>query len=223
MMQEWLSKETLDWIIALASVLGIAFAVWRAMRRISKKLNALMDRLDLTAAAVLGNEDRPGLVEVTEAQNRLLESLRREVLPNGGSSMNDRISLLLGEVRSRLDSDQATAYFAADKHGDIIWVSRSYLRWFSARMEEVMGRRWLGLIHPIDRERVAEEWAFAIKDGRQARGTARYQDGQGGYIAVYAESQPIYGSTGMVIGHHGWIRVDRNSHPQEPAGHARAL
>lgn len=212
-MPDWLSKDTLDWIIAFAAVVGIAYTVWRAGRRVAAKVNALMERLDLTADAVLGSEDTPGLLEITQTQNVLLEALRREVIPNGGSSMNDRVSLLLGEVRSRLDSDPATAYFAADKHGEVIWVSRSYLRWFGARMEEVTGRRWLGLIHPAERERVAEEWNFAIKDGRQARGAARYQDGNGGYISVYAESQPIYGSTGVVIGHHGWLRVDRNNQP----------
>jgi PAS domain S-box-containing protein len=210
-MPDWLSKDSLDWLLAFAAVLGVAWTFLRAGRRVATKVNALMDRLDLTADAVLGNEDNPGLVEVTQAQNQLLEALRREVLPNGGSSMNDRISLLLGEVRSRLDGDQATAYFAADKHGDVVWVSRSYLRWFGARMEEVMGKRWLGLVHPTFREQVAEEWYRAIKDGRQAKGSAKYQDGQGGYILMYAESQPIYGSTGTVIGHHGWLRVDHNN------------
>lgn len=213
-MEGLLSKDNLEWLIAFAAVLGIAYTGWRAFRRLTRKIYALMDRLEMTAEAVLGDEDRPGLVASTEAQNKLLEALRREVMPNGGSSMNDRISLLLGEVRSRLDSDQATAYFAADKHGDLIWASRSYLRWFGVRMEELAGKRWLGLVHPTDRERVAEEWAFAIKDGRQARGTARYQDGQGGFVSVYAESQPIYGSTGTVIGHHGWLRVDKTQEGQ---------
>lgn len=203
-----IDRDTLEYIITLASVVGIAYTAYRIAKRPYTKIMRTAERLSDTADAVLGRNGQKGLVQITKEQSVVLEQLKGEVLPNHGSSMNDRISLMLGETRSRLDSEHHTAYFSANRHGEWMWASRALLKWFGAKPEDTAGFRWLGLIHPEDRDDVAEEWTYAVKAGRQTRmENLRIQTGAGGWLNVYFDAQPIYGGTDAVIGYHGWMRV----------------
>lgn len=210
-----IERETLEYIVTLAAAAGVIYTCYRAAKRPYLKIMNAVERMSDTADAVLGSEGSPGLVARSEEQMALLEQLKNEVLPNHGSSMNDRISLMLGETRSRLDSDHHTAYFSANRYGEFVWVSRSFLKWFGCKPEDTHGFRWLGLIHPDDRDAVAEEWQYAIKAGRQTRlETIRLQTGANTWLTVYFDAQPIYGGASLVIGFHGWVRISSNQPPQ---------
>lgn len=203
-----IERDALEYIVSWGAVIGIVYTAYRAAKRPYLKIMGAVERMGDTADAVLGSAGSPGLVARSEEQMALLEQLRNEVLPNHGSSMNDRISLMLGETRSRLDSDHHTAYISANRYGEVVWVSRAFLKWFGAKPEDAHGLRWFGLVHPEDRDDVAEEWMYAVKAGRQTRLSLRIQDGAGGWLQVYMDAQPIYGGTDVVIGFHGWVRIN---------------
>lgn len=213
-----IERDVLEYLASLSVVAGAVYAAYRASRRPYRKIMSAVERMGETADAVLGTNTQKSLIDlVAEYQKRfddqmweqreVLEQLRQEVMPNHGSSMNDRISMMLGETRSRLDSDHLTAYFSANRHGEMVWVNRTFLKWFGCKPEDTFGHRWFGLIHPDNRDRVAEEWAYAIKAGRQTRFShIRVQNGSGGWNNVCFDVQPIYGGTHLVIGFHGWVR-----------------
>lgn len=201
-------KESLDIIIAIFAVVGAVFACGRALRPIAHRVSNALDRLEMTSDAVLGKEDSPGLVARFDEFSNSFSLVRREVMPNGGSSMSDRMSQLLGEMRVRLDFDLTTGHFSMDRNGHMVWANKAFHHWFGTRPDDVLGMRWLGLIHPDEREGVAQDVYRAVKDGRFTRINARFQDGAHGWLTIHAEMTPLRGSSGHLIGFNGFVQVE---------------
>lgn len=99
--------------------------------------------------------------------------IRKEVQPNGGSSIKDGISRIeraigrLEEIQAaRLNSDDM-AIFEADAAGRYIWVNKSLAKLCGRESVELYDHGWKNCVHQDDREKVAEEWRSAIEDWRE--------------------------------------------------------
>lgn len=98
----------------------------------------------------------------------------------------------------------------------IIWTTDAtgYCNFLSIRwcemtgkpVEEGMGDRWIGFIHPEDRENIRNSWAqsFSVKRTFEAR--FRLLNAAGGYNASYANSTPRYNAFGQFEGYIGILQ-----------------
>lgn len=208
---DWVgSLDTWEYIGKVAGAVLAVAAVIKLVKLLIRRATRALARFDEVATAVLGDstQETPSLRQQISDVSAKVDRLQLEVLPNHGGSINDQMSFLRGEFRAQLDADLSTAFFAADADGLVTWVSRQFLRWFGAKEAELRGLRWFSLLHPEDRESVAEEWLLAVKDQRGTRIRARFQNGEDGWKLVTGEMSPIFGATGTLIGYRGWLRSE---------------
>lgn len=78
----------MDWLDPLSSLLGVVATIlalsavfWRPIKRAGRVLRA-----------VEGEPGRPGLMDQMHRQSQQLETVKHQVLPNGGASLRDAIT-----------------------------------------------------------------------------------------------------------------------------------
>lgn len=191
--------------IEFAVLLSTAFAAYkmpRVLRWVTKKMKGLFASLRAIGdlAELMPHLNKLAGMEAT------LGTIRSQVLPNGGSSLNDKVAkalatterteravgLLSATMRAHHDSDPGTAKFEADENGDFTWASRTLLRWCNCSIEQVLGMGWSNNVAEHDRDRVRDEWESAIEERREfhMRFSMRNHDGQ--EFLVEAGASPIY-------------------------------
>lgn len=210
-----MTKDQIEFLLAIGALIGMAYAGWKFVWPLLVALKTMIERLDATIDAVLGTPNHPGIGERIEQQARDIAMLKSEVLPNGGTSLNDRVMQSLGEQRAFLDGNPRLGFFSTNKRGGLVWANQTYLRWSGTQLEKVLGRGWLGLIHPDDRDDVAAEWLAAVEDARGSTFRFRMADGQGGYRDVLGEAQPMHNGRGGITGWYGHLVLcDAEGRPQ---------
>jgi len=137
---------------SLGAGYGIYKFVWKPGSRLLKKLKEahvkLMDSLPI------------------------LENIAAEFKPNGGSSLRDAINRLesgVSEVVQKnriIASEMKIACFETDKHGMCIWVSPKWQEFTGLASDKSLGNGWINAICPDDRDRVFDEWAHCLEQGR---------------------------------------------------------
>lgn len=126
----------------------------------------------------------------TEILGRVIEDLKvikHQVLPNGGSSLNDKVSDIashLGEIdktlvamklRQRNSSEILdVANWESDKDGRVEYVSTALCDLVGRTSASLMDFRWQAYIHPEDRDRITKEWSESIKSGGEFNSFYRY-------------------------------------------------
>jgi PAS domain S-box-containing protein len=126
-----------------------------------------------------------------ESANEKIEKIFKEITPNHGTSIKDKINSLDKRMntidenlkrnnqltekmfsRQRWILDQTTgAVFESDEEGRCIWANSFYLKLIQRSLDSVVGHGWKNAIAPEDRERVIENWETCIKEGRDAEDT----------------------------------------------------
>lgn len=111
-----------------------------------------------------------------------IKKIRKELTPNGGSSLRDAID----RVESRIESVEfaqhigwdfhEVAIFQTNSRGDFVWANQTYLNLIGRSKEYTLGRGWESSVHHEDREMVASEWDNACLDGRNFDMTYRLVD-----------------------------------------------
>lgn len=195
-------KDQLDILLAIGGVLAMAYGWIRFLWPILKTAHRISKRIEATVDVVLGTPGQPGLQEQLEELTKKLNSVVKEVRPNGGASMNDAVTVVRGELRALLDADIGTARWSADRTGRLTWASKAYTRWTGSTPEQMHGHGWLSLVHPDDREDIREEWMTAIDEKRGSSFKFRLSDGRGNWLGVFGEASPILNGAGNVT---GWL------------------
>lgn len=195
-------KDQLDILLAIGALISMVFGFWKFVWPVLKVIRNILQRLEATVDVVLGTPGQPGLQAQLEELRNQLNSVVKEVRPNGGNSMNDAVTVVRGELRALLDADQGVARWSADRNGLLSWASKSYTRWTGANPTTLERHGWLSLVHPDDRDDVRDEWLTAIDERRGSSFRFRLSDGQGGWIGVYGEAAPILNPIGHVT---GWL------------------
>lgn len=94
--------------------------------------------------------------------------LKKELKPNGGSSLVDKVtrmdkSLLLGTCRvTTMLMRHTVAIFECDAQGDCTFANPSLCRLFGLDESAVLGHGWLNAVDNDDRKSVWDHWTYCI-------------------------------------------------------------
>lgn len=149
-------------IVALSAVLG---ALILLRRQVEVCLRALARfgagfRRWLTAPGVL--------LKKMAAQDAMLLDIKRQLFPNGGTSLSDKLNETLrmakrAERRSYIIAESSTvATFECDDKGNCVWVNSALAGLFGMERSEMLGSGWLKAIETGDRARVWANFQEAI-------------------------------------------------------------
>lgn len=102
------------------------------------------------------------------------------------------------------------AMWEADVEGNWTWVNRSMMELARTWEQDLLGTGWIGLIHMEDRDRVAREWAAAVRYQRDV--TLKFKlliprEGDGAridHVVVLMRATVLHGLT-RVRGFHGTL------------------
>lgn len=141
-----------------------------------------------------------------------LNAVKKEVLPNGGSSMSDRVnrnSEVVSNILPALERieestlrteavirarDLASPWpvFEADTNGNFKWVNPALSALLGLGPDQVQGKGWLRGVHPEDANRVNVEWYDACADVRDFGEFFRLQNVQTGEVTrVYCRAHQL--------------------------------
>lgn len=132
--------------------------------------------------------------------------------PNGGKSLYDKIvnidnRLAKAEVRSKsLIAALEIAEWQSNVGGECVYVNSAACQLLNRSSEDFLGRNWVNVIHPEDRERVVADWDTAIKEKRNFVCSYRWTHSDGHAIAINVEAHPAFDSSQHIT---GWIAVVR--------------
>lgn len=102
----------------------------------------------------------------------------------------------------------------ADAHGDAIWFNQ---RWFGRTgqfAEEAVGRGWLDVLHPLDRDRASADWFGAVKKGAPYEGEHRLLERSGGWRWFLLRAEPQRDDAGRIT---DWFAAATDIHEQRMA------
>jgi PAS domain S-box-containing protein len=192
-------KGNWEWWKALLSLLGTLLSVatpfvFRYGRRAWKRGKELIDKID---------------------------TLHAQVLPNGGKSLDDKITkqgeklnamaelVTLTARRQRLMMKQSNALlFEADGKGDWLLVSYKLAELCGLPPNEMHGRGWLRVVAEADRERVWAAWSRAVREDipyAQTFQLAHYLTEA--TMRVHAKAEVLRTDEGAVLRYQGEIEI----------------
>lgn len=106
------------------------------------------------------------------------------------SAVAHELATLGTHVGMSLDA-RGLAQWRCDPQGNARWVSPGYVRLTGRSEVELLGRGWIGTVHPEDREVGVEEWLLSVGDRRAWEGRYRVVRPDGAVIDVHAISSPV--------------------------------
>ena len=122
------------------------------------------------------------LKNMKEIELSYIEEIRKELRPNGGSSLRDAINNITKQL-SALEFAQQTTWdfnmipmFRANSNGDCTWVNQPYQDMVGRGKEYLLSHGWISCLHPDDRKQILEEWREACADSRNFDMTYRFLD-----------------------------------------------
>lgn len=170
-----------EWLAAISVFCSLIGGAWYLFRKLSRRATNFLRPYELAVIHVIGDENHEGLVKTVSRLSDDIGGIKKELTPNGGSSVKDQVKqaaqnsvLVLGMIRAREDTDDESGSFQTSVDGAWVWASRSTLRWSGRSMLELIGQGWLTAVHPEDRADVRHEWHTAVEDRREFDHTYRY-------------------------------------------------
>jgi PAS domain S-box-containing protein len=114
-------------------------------------------------------------------------------------------ALRASENRFRLLANRApVGIFRADANGQAVYVNRTWCELAGLKPQAALGQEWLASLHPEDRERVAADWARAVKRGAGLVTEFRFLT-SGIVTWVQGNAVPIRDDAGGVTGYVGTV------------------
>ena len=162
-----------------------------------------------------------GLVNTILATADDVTLIKKEVFPNGGSSLRDtvdttrniqreirmNISILRQSVRTLMDETPMVGRWESDWGGQCVWVNQALCDWMGLTVEQAVGNGWSGGIHDDDREEVFERWTTAAIEKRPFSMTYRLRNHKtGATTKCSVEGKILTGHDGTCIGWSGTAR-----------------
>ena len=110
-----------------------------------------------------------------------LQSILKEVSPNGGSSLRDAVTstrdtakrtemalaVFINSTRAQWDGMGLFAVFEASPTGEFTYVNSTYMKWTNKSERDLIGAGWINAIDVDDRRYVREEWESCVSDIRE--------------------------------------------------------
>lgn len=184
------SNATLQYIASLGAALAAIAAIWKwiwpAAVSAYERMIAFRDSVEALPDTIRQVADIKEEVLATKA---IACRVQQMVLPNGGSSLPDKIDAMRtafdarGEVlinmgkeisaltnlqKAAQDTNTRMATFETGPDGKVTKASKTYARWTGMQVSDLLNHGWLNSIHPSDMTRVRGEFVSAIQDCRTA-------------------------------------------------------
>lgn len=111
-----------------------------------------------------------------------VKKIRKELTPNGGSSLRDAINRVETRVEGIEFAQQISwdfdtiPIFRTTGDGLCLWVNQTYLDLVKRGKDFLINKGWESCIHHEDREKVVKEWENACYDGRNFDMSCRMVD-----------------------------------------------
>ena len=89
--------------------------------------------------------------------------------------------------------------WSADRSGGYTYMSDCFLQLVGRKLDECLGERWKELLHPDDREAVAESWRACVAEGRKWDCEFRVRCCGGTYYAILGRAVPVRDGRGVIV------------------------
>ena len=192
--------ELINWTQVLmwgAGILGSALIVWYR-KTIKKWKDGFTDITN-------GLKTIPTLETSVTNLKKDVDTIRKHVLPNSGSSLSDavaraegsiqrvseQLSLMSETMMAENDADDVVGRFYSDPEGGNTYVNQLYARWMGVGKAELMGWNFLNFIHPEDVDQVRSHWQLCRTENRQYRNIHRMVTAIGDTIRVKVVATPV--------------------------------
>lgn len=219
-----MNLDDISKLLEFALLLSAVFAAYKTPR-VLRWMNAKRKGLLASLRAIGELADMMPHLHKLQGMDATLGTIRAQVMPNGGSSLSDKVhqtlevsqstarnvTVLAATVRAHHDADANVAKFEADSNGLFTWVSKSFLRWCNRSPEQMRGWGWSNCVADKDRDRVREEWEMAVNERREFQLRFELRDNDGCNIAVEANATPIFYGAGAAP--EQWVGVIRRVAP----------
>ena len=183
--------EALEGVVKVGGAIGGGWGAIKVIKRMFVSLKIKREESAKRIAAMQTVIDDHARVLLT------LDDIRKEIKPNGGSSLRDSIDRIENSINmSALMNDAqmtalGVAYWRADGRGRWEHVSQDLCRIVGVTETEMLGSNWLSLIHEDDREEVTLEWKAAVRGMRKATFECNLVRPSGRMIRVKAVASPL--------------------------------
>ena len=150
------------------------------------------------------------VVQMMPSIMETLNDIKKEVKPNGGSSLRDSIDRIeyIQSKRNLINAAQLSAsdlaYWESDSKGRFMVVSQAFCRLLTVSESEITGSNWATMLHKEDKANVLREWADCIKFERSFSMEFRFVRPNKSVVKVEAKAYPLI-NKGQMIGI--WGRV----------------
>lgn len=141
----------------------------------------------------------------------LLREIRGQLIPNGGSSLHDKISaisrrtLVDNRLMQEVINHQGLLRWVSDKDGRCIWASEAYATLVGLAAVSLEGQGWKRTIHQEDRNKVLLEWTRSVKDGSAFFMKYRIVTPAGKSACVIADADAVRDESGVIVAYVGKI------------------
>lgn len=95
--------------------------------------------------------------------------------------------------------------FLTDAKGESVFLNQRWCELAGMSLEQARGRGWLQAVHPEDRDRVAEGWARAVREGGASDATFRFKRPDGTVTWLHGHAVQLRNAAGEVTGYIGTI------------------
>lgn len=199
-------------VVTAVSVLGLMVAKgWKKVKNFMLSFETLFE-LPLKVSQMETNMDNKFVsIEASVA------TVKKEVLPNGGSSFRDEVGKKMAMVSNKVETVAAMnrvarerlniPTFECDEHGVGVDVSDTFCQMVGLPRDEVIGNGWLVAIPTVaERESVQKEWEFCIKNMLPYHGTFRIHNAKKELCLVTSHATPVLNDEkNGVVGYVGCI------------------
>lgn len=159
----------------------------------------------------------------------IVDFLEKELKPNGGNTLRDKINLINQELsrihrdltafKNKQDimldfigfSEDGMGFFEANINGNCTYVSHKYCEISGLLETEAYGSGWINAIKSEDRDDVLKEWELCVKQGRTfIMGYSFINKKEDKEISITCYATPIRCEEG-IIGYIGAIKRNTQS------------
>jgi PAS domain-containing protein len=140
-----------------------------------------------------------------------INSMHHELHPNGGSSVNDKVTRIEGSVRVMVENIQdlkdgqrgamdilGAATWESDGNGRVTFVSGAMCVMLGCAQSDIMDFSWRSRLIHADRERICNAWDNSVKHAGDFDEICTFRKSNGKLVRVRMEAVHIKGPGGVL-------------------------
>lgn len=172
----------------------------RAPRNLLASGQAFYDAKGAKLGAVVSMHDITARKRAEEALRLAHQELEQRV---------EERTVDLARANAALRAREAELRHLADAMPQMVWITtpdgapvyynRRWYDFFGVPPEECLGEKWYQLLHPEDRERARERWAYAVRTGEPYEIEYRFRSREGHYRWFLGRGLPIRDEAGTIV------------------------